>query len=88
MNNIYTIENLREDLMNLRHDDEETAEELSHKAEALLIDAHGLLVHENVIYLRKHQVICSIGDSDSYGILTLVLRWSDLCGHLHEMLVG
>jgi hypothetical protein len=88
MNKKYTVEQFLKDLMNLQDDNSDEALELSYKACDLLIDSHGMLIHENVIYLRKHDVICSVGESDSYGILTLILRWPDLCGHLHEMLVG
>jgi hypothetical protein len=88
MNKKYTVEQFLKDLMNLQDDNSDEALELSYKACDLLIDSHGMLIHENVIYLRKHDVVCHVGESDSYGILTLILRWPDLCGHLHEMLVG
>ena len=88
MNKKYTVEQFLKDLMNLQDDNSDEALELSYKACDLLIDSHGMLIHENVIYLRKHDVVCYVGESDSYGILTLILRWPDLCGHLHEMLVG
>ena len=84
----YTVENLLHDLMHLSHDDEEGAEELSYKADDILIDSRGMLVLENLKYLVEHHVHWDVGESDSFGVFSIILRWTDLCGHLHEMFVG
>ena len=88
MNEEYTIEKFLEDLMNLQDDSSDEATELSYKACDLLIDSRGMLVHENLMYIISHDVMWYIGDSDGFGVLTIVLEWEDSYGNPHSMLIG
>jgi hypothetical protein len=88
MNEEYTIEKFLEDLMNIQDDNSDEAMELSYKACDLLIDSHGMLIHENLMYIISHNVMWHIGDSDGFGVLTIVLEWEDSSGNSHEMLIG
>ena len=47
-----------------------------------LIDENGLLIMENVFILKNEGLIKSIaiGESDSFGILTLVIKFNDNTG--------
>ena len=47
-----------------------------------LIDKSGILIMENVLILKEEGLIKDIiiGDSDSFGILTLVIKFNDNTG--------
>jgi AAA+ ATPase superfamily predicted ATPase len=47
-----------------------------------LIDESGILIMENVLILKEEGLIKDIiiGDSDSFGILTLVIKFNDNTG--------
>ena len=59
-----------------------TGEELNELLCDELIDKSGILIMENVLILKEEGLIKDIiiGDSDSFGILTLVIKFNDNTG--------